>query len=216
MLNKFILGALVFTLFVSVGFAQTTSTEDYNKNEFYVGYSNQQVDEGSRSTYNGIEGSYTRNVSRYFGIRGTFSYAKNDRTLAGTLTDPVIGPYNFQQSRLRSVYNVLSGIQIKDNASTKRLKPFVYALGGVAHKRSRFENLGCVSTNTPPNCPATIPVVNNRTFSDTGIAGAFGGGLDIKINDRIDFRAIQVDYNPIYSNSRVDNNFRFGFGIVFK
>lgn len=209
--------AFCLAVVLSVGvFAQTTAIEDYNKNEFYVGYSNQQVGNANRSTFNGVEGSYTRNVSRYFGIRGTISYAKNDRTLAGTLTDPVTGPYNFQQTNRRSVYNFLGGVQIRDNASKKRFKPFAFALGGGAHNRNRFENLACVSTNTPPNCPATTPVVNNQTFSDTGIAGAFGGGLDIKINDRIDFRAIQVDYNPIYSNSRVDNNFRFGVGIVFK
>jgi hypothetical protein len=51
--------------------------------------------------------------------------------------------------------------------------------------------------------------------NETGFGGAFGGGLDIKINDRIDFRAIQVDYNPVYTNRSFDNNVRIGVGIVF-
>jgi hypothetical protein len=202
---------LSIVLSISV-FAQTGSDDEYNKNEFYVGYSNQQVGGGNRSTFHGFEGSYTRNLSRYFGIRGTISGAYNRRTLHGTLNDPVTGNYNFQQDNNRSVYNFLGGVQIKDNASKKRFKPFAFALGGVAVNRSQFKNLACTS----PVCPPSIPIFTNATFNNTGLAGSFGGGLDIKINDKIDFRAIQVDYNPIYSNGGVRNNFRFGVGIVFK
>jgi hypothetical protein len=50
----------------------------------------------------------------------------------------------------------------------------------------------------------------------TGFGGAFGGGLDIKVSDRIDFRVIQVDYNPVYTRSSFNNNVRIGVGIVFK
>lgn len=212
MLNRIILCAIFIAFFTTAGFAQNQTTGEYDKNEFYVGYSNQQVDNGNRRSLNGFEGSYTRNVHRYFGIRADFSVAKNSRTLNGSVFDPVNGTINIQQVNTRSVYNLLGGIQVKDNASTKRFKPFAYALVGVAVNRSRYSNLACTSTTS---CPSTLPVPNNVTFSDTGIAGAFGGGLDIKITKRIDFRAIQVDYNPIYSNTRVDNNFRFGIGFVF-
>lgn len=206
-----------FLLFVFSFCALAQTAEEYNKNEFYVGYSNQQVGSVARSTFNGVEGSYTRNVSRYFGIRSTLSFAKDNRTLQGSVLNPEGGTYNFRQDNNRSVYNFLAGVQVKDNASTKRLKPFGYALGGVAHNRNTFKNLACVSSSSSPsNCPSTPPIFDNVTFSDTGLAGAFGGGLDIKINDRIDFRAIQADYNPIYSNSRVNNNFRFSVGIVIK
>src|SRR5687767_15484025 len=34
-----------------------------------------------------------------------------------------------------------------------------------------------------------------RSDSETGFSGVFGGGLDIRINDRVDFRAIQIDLN---------------------
>jgi hypothetical protein len=202
---------LSVVLNVSV-FAQSDSDDDYNKNEYYVGYSNQQVSSGNRSTFHGFEGSYTRNLSRYFGIRGTVSGAYNRRTLLGTLTDPTTGAYSFQQDNNRSVYNFLGGVQIKDNASKARFKPFAFALGGVAVNRSQFKNLACTSSN----CPATIPVFPNATFTSTNFSAAFGGGLDIKINDKIDFRAIQVDYNPVFNGGSVRNNFRFGVGIVFK
>ena len=190
----------------------TSPGSEYQKNEFYLGYSNQQVDNFGRTTFQGFQGAYTRNVSRWFGIRGDFSYARNDRTLHGSLIDPVIGSYNFQQSSVRSVTNVLGGVQIKDNASTNRFKPFAFALGGVAFTRNTFKNLACASVP----CPASIPLTNNFSYRDTSLAGAFGGGLDIKVTERIDFRAFQIDYNPIFSNGRVDNNFRIGIGVVFR
>jgi hypothetical protein len=212
MMNKFI-KAVCLSIVLSVAvFAQNDADDEYNKNEYYVGFSHQQVDEGGRRNLNGFEGSYTRNIKRYLGIRGTVSGAFESTTLRGSIPNPPGGTFEFQQDFNRSVVNFLGGVQIKDNASKARFKPFAFALGGVAVNRSQFKNLACTSGN----CPPTIPFPGNVTFTDTGIAGAFGGGLDIKINKKIDFRAIQVDYNPIYSNSRVDNNFRIGIGIVFK
>jgi hypothetical protein len=210
-MNKYI-KAICLSIMLSVSVFAQTSTDDYNKNEFYVGYSNQQVSGGNRTTFHGFEGAYTRNVSRYFGIRGAVSGAYRNRLLQGTIPIQTGGSFTFQQDSKRSVYNFLAGVQIKDNASEKRLKPFAFALGGVAVNRSQYKNLACTSGN----CPVTPPIANNVSFTDTGIAGAFGGGLDIRISDKIDFRAIQFDYNPIYSNTRVDNNFRIGIGIVFK
>lgn len=211
-MNKLI-RAICLSIVLSISvFAQTDTDDEYNKNEFYVGYSNQQIDAGSRRNLNGFEGSYTRNVSRWFGIRGSVTGAYQNKTVHGVLNDPVNGFYTIQQDYKRSAYNFLGGVQIKDNASKARFKPFAFALGGVAVNRTRFTNLACTSSN----CPTTVPIINNSSFTDTGLAGAFGGGLDIKINRKIDFRAIQVDYNPVYSDRRVENNFRIGIGIVFK
>lgn len=208
--------AFCLSIVLSIAVFAQTNSDEYNKNEFYVGYSNQQIKDFQRKSFNGIEVSYTRNVHRYVGIRGTVSYARNNRSFGGTLNDPTVVNYSFLQQNNRSIYNFLGGVQFKDNASKRRLKPFAFALAGVAHNRSRFEGLACVSSNAISNCPATVPIVNNQTFTDTGFSGAFGGGLDIKINDRIDFRAIQFDYNPVYTNTRVENNYRFGIGIVIK
>ncbi len=183
-MNKFF---LAFSLIFAMSFvAVAQGSDDYNKNEVFVGFSHQNVgDLDSREGFNGVNASYVRNVTRYVGVKADFSAAfKKER-------------FNVNVETTRSVYNFLGGVQIKDNASEKRLKPFAHALVGVGHNRNKIS-------------PANV------TFSDTGFAGAFGGGLDIKINKRIDLRAIQVDYNPIYSNSRVDQNVRFGIGIVFK
>jgi len=53
---------------------------------------------------------------------------------------------------------------------------------------------------------------------------AIGGGLDVRVSERVDLRVFQVDYNPIFlssgnelgfGNSGADN-VRFSFGVVFK
>ena len=102
----------------------------------------------------------------------------------------------------------MGGVQVKDNTSEETFQPFAHALVGVGHNRNRIRTT-CTNGNCPPG------LVINRTLSDTGIAGGFGGGVDIKLTDKFSSRLV-VDYNPIYSNTRLDNNVRFSFGIVFK
>jgi hypothetical protein len=80
---------------------------------------------------------------------------------------------------------------------------------GVAHKRAELDTF-CASTNC-----TVQPIVGPFKRNETGFGGAFGG-LDIKLSDRIDFRAIQVDYNPVYTNSSFDHHTGIGARIVFK
>ena len=45
-----------------------------------------------------------------------------------------------------------------------------------------------------------LPVIfgiSDFSVNETSFAMAFGGGIDIKVNDRIDIRAVQVDWNII-------------------
>lgn len=192
-MNKLFLSLCFIVLTSSFSLAQ--SSDDYNKNEFYVGYSNQQVDDGQRNTFNGFEGSYVRNFSRYAGVKANFSAAYKNDTFTTSAVQPI-------REAKQSVYNILGGLQIKDNASSKRLQTFAHLLVGVGHNRVRT------------NCPTcTIPTFK---VSDSGIAGAIGGGLDIKLSDKVNFRAIQIDYNPMRVNNTTYNNVRFGIGIVFK
>lgn len=204
-MNKLIT-ALCLTILTGIC-ASAQTVNDYNKNEFFVGYSNQQVDRGQRDNFNGVEVSYVRNVSRYVGIKGDFSGAYQSDEFVLTTTNGIPGNTTTTTSRTEvknSLYNFLGGVQVKDNASEARLKPFGHALAGVALNRNKLET------------PGTSGGLFNDSFNDTGFSAAVGGGLDIKINDRFDFRAIQADYNPIRVNGRWSNNFRFGIGLVIK
>ncbi|MDQ2745932.1 MAG: outer membrane beta-barrel protein [Acidobacteriota bacterium] len=193
------------TLALSICAVAQNSGDEYNKNEFFVGYSNQQVDRGDYTTYHGFEGSYVRNVSRYFGIKGDFSAAYKNESFdvpSAVFNGTTIPGGRFESKN--SVYNFLGGVQVKDNSSSARFKPFAHALAGIA--TNRIKSSSSIATSN----------LRNFTVNSTGFAAAVGGGLDIKINDRFDFRAIQVDYNPVRSFRQFSNNVRFGIGIVIK
>lgn len=199
--------AICLSAILSVCVFAQAAGDEYKKNEFYVGYSNQQIDAGNYVTFNGFEVSATRNFNRYFGIKADVSGAYKKENFTSSISNGTTTT-TFSAEQSGSLYNFLGGVQVKDNATTARFKPFAHALVGVAHTRNKVSNVVCQGTNCPP--------IAGSKFTDTGFGGAFGGGLDIKINNRIDFRAIQVDYNPVYTSSSVDNNVRFGIGIVFK
>ena len=187
---------------------------DYKKFEFFGGYSHNRVDTGigdddpslndivdEREGFHGFEVSATGNLSRYFGLKGDFSaHFKNQNFPSGNTGGVDV------DSRL---LNFLGGIQIKDNSSETRFKPFAHALAGVAHGRNKvhFDQVFCIAIF--PN-PCT-----DFTESETGFAAALGGGLDIRANDRIDVRVIQFDYNPTKLFDSTQHNFRIGVGIVF-
>lgn len=50
---------------------------------------------------------------------------------------------------------------------------------------------------------------------DTGLAGAFGGGMDLRLSNRFDIRLIQIDYNPMKLFNGTQHNLRVGIGLVF-
>ena len=194
---------------------------DIKKGEFYVGYSNGQIDTGvdsgssinaffrDRSSFNGFELSGVYNFSRWFGLKGDFSgHFKSQRfneTFPGTV------PVTVNTKNDNSLYNFLGGVQIKDNRNSGTWKPFAHAMIGAANARSKFTELTC-TTATGTTCPTGF---SNETVSNTGFAGVFGGGLDIRINDHFQIRAIQIDYNPVHIGGFTDNNARIGAGIVF-
>lgn len=217
-MKKFIF-AILLTAVTGV-FVSAQTSGDYKKTELFAGYSNGQVDQGvdtgdslnsflrDRANFNGFEVSGVYNVHRYVGLKADVSATyKNVRysypvTIAGNTQNIAFDTNN-------SLYNFLGGVQIKDNATEGRLKPFAHALVGAGHGRTEVKNLTCTSVST--FVCGTI-----GKSSETGVAGAFGGGLDVRLNDRFDFRAFQVDYNPIKFDGRTDHNVRFGIGIVIK
>jgi hypothetical protein len=189
--------------------ALAQGTDDYNQYEFYVGYSHNRVDTNvrednntdfddlfdERTGFHGLNASATGNVNRYIGLKFEFSAYFKDRTFN-------FGGRSF--NRDSQVYEFLGGVQIKDNLKTTRVKPFAHALIGVAHINNDFGEFD-------------IPGVDddaNDILEDTGLAAAFGGGLDLRVNNRVDIRAFQFDYNPTRFFDRTQHNFRIGAGVA--
>ena len=205
-----LIGLLVLAC-ASIAAAQSN---DYKRFEFFGGYSHNRFDTGigdddpavgdiidEREGFHGFETSVTGNVSRYIGLKFDFSGHFKSRSF------PFLGDSTVDIDT--RIYNFLGGVQIKDNSPEKTFKPFAHALVGAAHARNRvdFGPFGCV-TIFPSPCP------NDFTENDTGFAGAFGGGIDIRASDRFDIRIIQLDYNPTRFFDSTQHNFRIGVGIV--
>ncbi|MEP6944872.1 MAG: hypothetical protein ABJA02_03070 [Acidobacteriota bacterium] len=214
-MNKFILAIMLIV--GSSLFASAQTKGDYNKGEFYVGYSNGQIDTGidsgnsinsflrDRVNFNGAEIAGVYNVGRFVGLKADVSGVYNRTQFSSNVAPGQTITFNTNNS----LYNVLGGVQLKDNSNDTRFKPFMHLLAGVGVGRTTVKDVSC-TTSTVFNC---TDIADNH---DTGFAGVVGGGLDIKLSDRFDLRAFQVDYNPVRTNSHTDNNLRFGIGLVIK
>jgi len=222
-MNKLIL-ALCLTIITSVFAVAQDPTDGYKKGEFFIGYSNGQIDTGlgdiddeefgididERETFHGFNTSGVYNVSRYFGVKADVSGVYNDRDFSFTVPTTAVGggtgtgTVSFESKN--SLYNFLGGVQIKDNSRSGRFKPFAHALVGAAHARTKISNVVC---------PIGVDCSFIVSGSETGWAGAFGGGIDVRLNNSVQLRAIQVDYNPVWLDGARQNNIRLGVGLVF-
>ena len=181
-MRKLFFATIMIACATSFVFAQ--SNNDYNKYDIYGGFSHARVDfgDGDYEGFNGFEAAVTGNVSRYIGIKGdyAFHFKSFDEGLVSV------------DAR---THTLVGGIQLKDNSTETKIKPFAHLMAGFQHVR----------------------ITNGFTESETGFAGVIGGGIDIRVSPRVDFRAIQFDYNPTrLGDGGTQHNFRIGVGIVFR
>jgi opacity protein-like surface antigen len=199
--------------------------------EVFVGYSNLQsegitvtdsddpFDNDSfiedRTGLNGINASITGYITPRFGLTGEFSfYQKGDDVRSGNIESEI----NVRR------FNFMGGPTVKFR-NESRAEPFVHALFGAANTRFEAEERTTIGSTT----------TTDRFEADsTDFTMALGGGLDVRVNNRIAIRAIQIDYNPVFFRDRTldiltptgtiradvegqrADNIRFSFGVVFR
>jgi opacity protein-like surface antigen len=198
-------------LIVALMFAPAALAQDYSRYEFYVGYAHERANNGAdtfdnkgkatfngkpvdfrsrRVDYNGFDTEFNQNLNRHIGIVASFSGTYHTTNFVDNGTG--------RQFRARvQRYDILAGPRY--NWRTGAVTPFAHALFGVSYMRAKFED-------TLASCPK----------SDVAFAMAFGAGLDVHATDRIDVRAIQVDYVPTYFHGRRQDNIRASAGIKIK
>jgi len=201
----------------TVTLAQIT---DYKKWEFFGGYSALHFDNlggdtnsaavndvlGEKQTLRGFELAITRNFHKYVGAKFDYSLHLREDNFTRTLASGTVDT---------TVQNFLGGIQVKNNMEDgPRFKPFGHALFGVANQKVDVDS---------PQLPALFGV-NDFHVNETSFSMAFGGGIDIKLNNRLDVRAAQVDWNiikrgdqqtgPIVIPGTRQDNLRLSVGIV--
>ncbi len=242
-MRKLLLPILFISLCAWQAFAQ--NSDDYNKVEFYGGYSYNRVQPNAKATtafgstvaqcssaateilgknfqtdfcqrhgFNGFDASITYNFNRYFGIQGNVTGHNKSQKF----TDTINGATETIDTKER-IYNFLVGVQVKDNRKDARFKPFAHALFGAARNTSK-------GVNTSVAIPEDNYTLKSKV---TSFAMKLGGGIDARVNRRIDIRLVEVDYNPIFTRdfavtgfpfsslnqqSKRANNITIGFGIV--
>ena len=206
--------------------ALAVSAQDHNKFEFYGGYLFHNISTGfgdlddsglldNRITAHGWNLSATGNITKRIGIK--FDYSSTGREVFDSDAESALGIDTDTKLRINQY---LGGIQFKNNEKDgPRFKPFAHVLAGIANERIRCTQ-GCDGkTVNPTAIGGTSSTFNESTSS---FAMVFGGGIDVKVHERVDIRIIQLDYNPIFYGGvpsldlpdRTQNNFRIGFGVV--
>lgn len=194
-MRQIFLGAACLLLLASVSFAQTND----KKAEGFVGYSNLQA-EGipdrddpanafdddffdRRKGLHGVNASGTWYFYSRLGLTGDFSFhrAEDDSEFTGG-----------RNSIDTRVIYFMGGPQFKLKNSS-RVEPFARVLAGGAHTRFEVNSRQDTSTGT---------IRNSFDTGRTDFAMAVGGGVDIRLGDRISIRAIQVDYTPVFLRDR--------------
>ena len=221
------------TMFVSVDVVN--AQDSFKKQEFAATYTHKRTDFAEVDdptnlfpSTNGFTASYTRNVSRYVGIKGEFAAGFTSGKIT-TEIPPLVGgcymctPYltigtggkggveSFGIAT--SVWDIdaremsyIGGLQFKDNGSDKKITPFAHVLGGVMRQNAKVKADGDFFNDY---------VQNSFTM-------VFGGGVDFKVTDGFSIRAIQFDYNPVFSkagnlldSTKAQHTFRISTGVVF-
>src|SRR5215203_1858908 len=179
-MRKLFMAALFIACTSSFAFAQTG--DDYNKYDIGVLYSHNRQDTG-------FDDPTTSNfLSEREGFHGVEAFLKGSYSFNRKSFDFDGGTAATTFDVDADLHQFLGGAEFKDNAKETKVKPFAHVLAGVAHARADVSN-------------ATV----SFDESDTGFAAAVGGGVDFKLNDRIDLRAFQFDYNPIRANGETSH-----------
>jgi hypothetical protein len=226
-MKKSILIAISMLVFAPSIFAQTSKPF-----EFFIGYSNVQgegiIDRDDPSAVfdddffdrrlglHGVNASIAGYFNSALGFKGDFSFHRNEDTAA------VLGGRNNIRNK---IFYFMAGPTFRIRNGS-RVGAFAHALAGGANTRFDVE--------TVTGLPGGGTLTSSFDTSSTDFAAGIGGGIDIRIGERFSFRAIQVDYMPVFLRDRsVDvlgstgaivpitlegqrqDNIRFSVGFVF-
>lgn len=180
------------------------AAQEIPKAEVYLGYSFVRVNSAisvPAFTANGGLGSAQYNFNKNFAVVAEFGGYHNGN-IGGAQLDSTMFSYLF-------------GPRISIHKSEK-ISPFVHGLFGGMHYTRSFA------------VPTSISSNGRLKNSQDAFAMAFGGGLDFKLNQRIAFRPIQLDYlmtrfQPLFiaglgdiNRDRNQNNLRYSAGVAFR
>lgn len=203
-----VISYIFVSLLVAGTMAGPAAAQDSPKSEIFLGYSLLRTDDDAVDTnkilsksffqkkagdLNGWNLSVSGNPTSWFGFIGDFSgHYGSVRTVLNTgTTTPASGKMDTM------VHIFLFGPQV-----TVRGGPFA-AFVRVMAGGARMDQ-------------ATTIGSTRFKFDDTAFAAAAGGGLDLKLADRLAIRLLQMDYLVTKFNDQDQRNLRVGAGFVIR
>jgi opacity protein-like surface antigen len=191
---------IVFSLLIIFSAAASALAQESSKVEVFGGYSYLRADWslGANRDLRGWNASINYNLNKILGVKADFSGHSTDGAIRfSPLTD---GSAKIDISN----FTFLFGPQFSYRKNEK-VVPFAHVLLG-GSRRKVFSG------------PIAIPGVPvfNLDSTNTAFTAAFGGGLDIKLTNRLAFRLVQADYLLSRFNGWTQNNLRIGTGLVVR
>jgi opacity protein-like surface antigen len=189
---------VLLLLMVAVAVTVTANAQEHPRYEIYGTYSLMvaDIDPLDDETIHGFGAGFQGNLNKYLGVVGefTFNWGRSQPT-------PV--PPAVPLGADTRVYTILFGPRV--SYRTRPVTIFGHYLVGPANSK--------VDQDAGPDL----------SFSNTEIAMAVGGGVDINVSKRIAIRGGQFDYLSVHSDLPLNNggsswfrNFRYQAGVVFK
>ena len=162
------------------GYIATGQAGGYNDLNFGQGA---QVPSTFSSTH-GAEASFLYNLNRVLGLKGDFSLQPHSEGfLTGVCTQLPCTPVIQRADINPKLFNFLVGAEFKLR-NRSRFTPYTHGLIGLAHATASFTTSGAAAS------------ISLKT-SETGFAAAMGGGADIRLSNRLNFRT-GMDFNPAW------------------
>jgi opacity protein-like surface antigen len=207
--------------------AMLSAAQEVPKVETYFGYNYLRVaPPGNVNAFNtnGGLGALQYNFNQHVGIVGEFGGNTAGRITVGGIA----GGRAFGGDQTQFSY--LFGPRVSINKTGKYSPFFEYFVGGIHNSRSFSVANSQIPVGIVIPAGFTVePGLTSTKFRSTqnAFAMAIGGGFDIKVNNRVAVRPIQLDYLPshfsplnfsttIGNNTRWQNNLRYSAGISFR
>ena len=192
-MKKFLVVITLFSLFCIPALAQ-----DVPQVEIYGGYG---LVHDTGMTLHGFQAAVEGNVNQYFSIVGEFGYGQKDITEEANFLIDLLGIEGSVDNADLKNLTFLAGPRV--GYRTERVRPFAHVLFGI-HRLSGSATAGEESIS--------------EHLNNFGIA--FGGGVDVVVNDTISIRPAQFDLLmsrfSFEDISLWESMFRYSAGIVFK
>lgn len=155
-----------------------------------------------RRNFNGFDAAATYNLTKFIGIKGNVSAHFRSQSYVDRFNPPGVTQTIENEER---IWQYLGGIQIKNNSTTKRAKPFAHALAGFA----RYSNRQSQDLDL---FPFANFLIEDR---ETAFAMKLGGGIDLRAG-KLDVRVFEVNYNPIFAGNRSPRSIEGPFTVNFQ